>query len=263
MQYSQWTWGFEVFDSETGKNDLLDFNRGGQVLATLTPGVYTADEFASEVARALNAADVNNYVCTFNYLTLKFHITCDASVTLNSVTGPNRARGPWGLLGFDTGALQDPSGTAIDSELIAGQGTPDTAGAWTAAEPLIYASPVSAQALPNGSGTAYSPAGLTQRSIGLIQHVTHGGIVESIYVATLRKVQIAFRAIAAGTEQSKMESFLNWAVQGKRFTWQPDKTSTNGMKLMMAYPGQINNGFEWLARPEVGYGTFTFYEQAK
>ena len=63
------------------------------------------------------------------------------------------------------------------------------------------------------------------------------------------------------TEQTYMESFLNWIVQGKRFTWQPDKTSTNAMKLVMANPQEIAGAYAWMTRPEVGYGTLTFYEQ--
>ena len=101
---------------------------------------------------------------------------------------------------------------------------------------------------------------LTQRSVNTIQHVSDGGTVESVYLATLKKVQIAFRCLLPA-EQTNMEKFLDWTVQGKRFTWQPDKTSVNALKLVLANPGQVGPMFEWLTRAETSYGVLTFFEQ--
>jgi hypothetical protein len=64
LQYSQFIWGFEVFDSGTYKNNRIAFVRNGTTYdgdasnpaAKMNAGIYTADELAIEVARAMNAA---------------------------------------------------------------------------------------------------------------------------------------------------------------------------------------------------------------
>lgn len=252
LTYSQWIWGFEIFDSGANQNNLLDFTRSGAKLATLNAGSYTADELATEIARAMNATDgANSYAAVFSYSTLRFAISGTSSFTLNKNTGSHKSQGPWTLAGFDP-STSDLTGTSLNSDAPAGT-APSTASIWTAAEPLNYASPVSAA----GAGTA---ASFTQRALNTIQHVSDGMTVESVYIGTIKRVAIAFRALIP-SEQANMEKFLDWVVQGKRFTWQPDKTSPNVLKLVLVNPGQVNNVFEWLARSETTYGVLTFMEQ--
>ena len=151
------------------------------------------------------------------------------------------------------GTVDKTSATSYVSD-TAIAGAYSTGSLWTAAEPLVSTSPVIANAIG-------SAASLTQRAMNTSQHVSDGATVETVYCCSIRSVQIGFRALLA-SEQAKMESFLDWIVQGKRFVWQPDKTApSNGMKLVLANPGRVANMYEWLTRPEVGYGTLTFYEQ--
>lgn len=49
LSYSQFVWGFEVFDSGSKQNNKLPFKDDGiQYIATLRAGVSTADELAAE-----------------------------------------------------------------------------------------------------------------------------------------------------------------------------------------------------------------------
>lgn len=316
LLYSQFVWGFEVFDSgataPNSQNNNLDFTRtagppptwtasapyvlnqtvsptaspgtqfwrcivagtsgssqptwstssgtvtdGGviwqYVPLSIAAGVYTADELAGAIATVLNTADhpappTNLYSCTFDWGTLAFTISTSGSAFSLALGSDSHSLA--GLLGFSGDKL---SVTSVTSDAPAGTAPTSTAKLWTAADPLVYNSPVAAQA----AGTA---AKLTGRAMAVRQHITDGATVESVYIGTLRMVQIAFRAISS-TEQTNMEAFLDWAVQGKRFTWQPDKTSANLLKLVLANPQHVANGYEWLTRPEVGYGTLTFFEQ--
>ena len=256
LSYSQWVWGFEVFDSGANQNNKLDFKDNattyqGGTAATLNAGVYTADEFAAELQRAMRAATGNsNQTCTFDFSALKFTISGTATFQLLFGTGSDASTDCNGLLGFN--AADKTGATSYQSDAVVGT-APSTAFLWTAAEPLVSNSPVAAQA----AGTA---AQLTQRSMRMIQNISDGMTCESIYFGTMKSVRVTFSALLS-SEQTNMEKFLDWVSQGKRFTWQPDKTSTNAMKLVLANPGQVADAYEWLTRPEVSYGTLTFYEQ--
>jgi hypothetical protein len=319
LTYSQWIWGFEVFDAGAGasQNNMIDLQRanwqashayslnvpigpagansnslqvwkvttsgtsGGsqptwpssptpgvttQTDGTVTwtfqntigihpavaAGVYTPDELATAVTAALTAADAgNSYTCTFSYSTLLFTIAGTSTFDVKWSTGTNHTKNMSGLLGFNN-ATDKNGNTSLPSDSAIG-GTYSTASLWTAAEPLASMSPVTAQAVG-------SPALLTRRAMRIIQNITDGMTCESIYFGTLKSVQVSFTALLA-SEQTSMENFLNWIVQGKRFIWQPDKTSTNGLKLVAANPGQVNDMYQWLTRPEISYGTLSFYEQ--
>lgn len=262
---SQFIWGFEVFDSGSNRNNRLAFTRDATTYdgdatnpaATMKAGVYTPDELAAEVQRAMRErTNTTDLTCTFNYSTMKFSVVIASPGNLSLLfAGTVAATDCNGLLGFDatnhnTDGLNNGDTWVSDAAV----GTaPSTASVWSMAEPLVYTSPVIAQAIG-------SEALLTQRTVIAKQHVSDGMLVESIYFGTLKKVQIGFKALS-GTERTSMENFLNWAAQLKRFTWQPDKTSINGLKLVLANPKEIADAFEWLTRAEVSYGTLTFYEQ--
>jgi hypothetical protein len=246
-------WGFEVSDSGSTQNNKLDFiDAGLSFVASLSAGVYTADELAAEVQRAMRAVNTNNQnnTCSFDFSMLKYVLTGTSTFSLKFGTGADIATDCNALLGFNAA---DRSGSSSYTSDAAVGTSPSSASLWTSAEPLAMNSPVTAQAI----GTA---ALLTQRALSVRQHVSDGMTVESIYVGALRRVRITFRGLLAG-EVTKMENLLDWAVQGKRLTWQPDKDSTNALKLVMANPAEIANAYEWLTRPEISYGTLTFYEQ--
>ncbi len=263
LTYSQWIWGFEVLDSGFSQNNKLDFKDGvttyqGATAATLNAGVYSADEFAFEVQRAMRAQTLNtNQGCTFDYSTLRFTVSGAGTFQLLFFnTWPDAAIDCNGLLGFSA-AVDKTGATSYVSDAVVGT-LPSAAFLWIAAEPLNYTSPVTATSA--GTPAVPTAALLTQRAVITIQHISDGGTVESVYISTIKKVQIAFRCLLPA-EQASMEKFLDWSVQGKRFTWQPDKTSVNALKLVLANPGQINPMFEYLTRAETSYGMLTFFEQ--
>lgn len=256
LTYSQFVYGFEVFSSGSTQNNLLDFNRGGVKQATLNAGVYTAKEFADEVARALNAADYSSaWTCTFDFATLKFTVAANTSFTLLAGSGTAHTTAPFGLLGFDNSDQASSSNAAIADQPVGTAPTGATApfsGLWTAAEPNSDTTPVTAQA--DGTGAL-----LTQRDIKATQNISDGNKVETTYVSTSKYVQIGFKALTA-SEQTKMESFLDWIERGKRFNWQPDKTATAALRLVLADPKEIRNQFTWMTRAEADYGVLRFLE---
>lgn len=262
LTYSQFIYGFEVFDSGSNRNNMLDIRRapggsGTDYPATLKAGVYTAWEFADEVERAMLAADANAYSVSFDFTTLKFQISGTANFELRVNDGPNAAVDCAGLLGLSSAANKTfTSPTPIASDEVAGT-LPSTAGRWEMAEPNSRTTPVVAQADASGPGT---PAKRLQREVSAIQSRSDGGTVETIYRSTVKRVVIGFRALTTA-EQDKMETFLDWIEQGRRFNWQPDKTSPNALRLVLANPKEINNDFTWLTRDEADYGELTFIEQ--
>lgn len=279
LTYSQWIWGFQVNGTgSSSQNNLIDFVYNGTQYngVAVAPGVYTADEIAAAVQGAIQAAagTTSDPTVTFNYSTLQYTFQSTATGTFKLLFGSGGSvhpvdLGPGHLLGFHTQSTSGPNdditgtGTPLTITSTYPVGTsPSSAYLWTAAEPLNFNSPVTAQSQPSQpTPSTYVPGLLTQRAINTIQHISDGATIESVYIATLRKVQVAFRALLPA-EQTNMESFLNWAVQGNRLTWQPDKTSASYLKLVLANPSQVNNMFEWLTRQEATYGVLTFFEQA-
>lgn len=258
LTYSQFIYGFEVFDSGSSRNNMLDIRRppnnpNPDFAATLNAGVYTAWEFADEVERAMLAADSNGYTVSFDFTTLKFSIAGSANFELRVLDGPNAANDCAGLLGLsDASNKTFTSPTPILSDAAVGT-APSTAGRWEMAEPNSRTTPVVAQT----DGTA---AKRLQREVSAIQSRSDGGSVETIYRSTVKRVVIGFKALTT-TEQDKMELFLNWIEQGKRFNWQPDKTLPEALRLVLANPKEVNNDFTWLTREEADYGELTFLEQ--
>ena len=235
----------------------------GATAATLNAGTYTPDALAAEVQRAMRErTGSTDLFCKFLAdPTWRFAISIgddavpkgDLSLLFDSAqVGATDCND---LLGFsptahNTDNLNNGDTFSSDYSMV----VPEI---WIGLEPLVYASPVIAQ---EASANPKYASLLSHRSMRAMQQVSDGGSIETIFISTLKSVQVGFRALLS-SEQTKMERFLNWAVMGKRFTWQPDKTSPKLLKLVLANPGQINNQFEWLTRSEIGYGTLTFYEQ--
>lgn len=89
----------------TSENNLIDFDEGStELTATLSPGTYTATEFASEIKRALDAAGALTYTVTFSRTTRKITISAGSNFTLRSNTGTHVGTSPWTLMGFSTAA---------------------------------------------------------------------------------------------------------------------------------------------------------------
>lgn len=246
LTFSRFLYGWEV----TTSNRDLPFDRGAvDKNGVVALGVYTPDEFATAVAAAMNAADAGQtYTCTFSYSTGKFTIANGAAFILEFSRNPTTNAN--GLLGFpdsDTGSAT--SHVSVDA---AGSGS-STMGAWTLAEPNEYHTPVVAQA-------AGAAALRGRRRIRTVQNVSDGGLVDTIFLGQDKLFEIGFKALT-DLETNRMETFLDWIVRGRRFTWQPDSTSVNYLKLVLNEPSQVNPDFEWLTRSELSYGRLLFVEQ--
>lgn len=258
LTYSQFVYGFEVFDSGDEQNNRLGFVQNGTVYddvtnpaATLTAGVYTAQELAEAVRDAMRArAGGTANDCSFDFGTLLFTLSGTGTFSLLFGDATLKFIDCSGLLGFND--ADKTLSTSYSSDAIVGT-LPSTAGLWEMAEPNSRTTPVKAQV----DGVA---AKRLQREISAVQSRSDGGTVETIYRSTVKRVVIGFKALT-DTEQDEMESFLDWIEQGRRFNWQPDKTMPETLRLVLANPKEISNDFTWLTREEADYGELSFLEQ--
>lgn len=256
LTYPRLMWGWAVTTS-TNKLDFVD--NGTTYAATLRLGNYEPAEFAAEVQRAMRDANTNNdnNTCTFSYSTQKFTLTGTSTFSLLFDSGANRASSCGNLLGFTigdgVGTGDDETGaTTYTSEAVVGT-SPSTAKLWDPADPVANTTPVSAAA----DGTT---ATLLQRDAKVIQNRADGGKRETIYFSTDKMLRLHFRWITSGTEQTNMEAFLDWILQGRRFSYQPDKTSTNALRLLLVEPYNMANVFSWQTRDEIDWPEMTFVE---
>lgn len=248
-------YGFHVDQT----NSLIDFDcatHAGPYQAVLRYGTYTVDEFEVEVARAMNAAHPgagDAFTCVWSFTTRKFVI--DNGVRLLTLLfNLNTATNAAGLLGFDdvtTGSASGHTSTdtvGVTNSFFASAGV----RGWAPADPVHMTTPVAAAA--DGSAAA-----LLQRVPFTSQFRADGGQRESIYHSTDKLLRLTFRWLA-GDERTYMEHFLDWAVRGRRFNYQPDATSENALRLMLRDTGEVAGVHEWLARPEISYPELTFVE---
>lgn len=86
-------------------NDKINFseNTTTELTATLTQGVYSVSDYATEVKTQLDTAGAETYTVTFDSLTRKFTLLQGGSSTFDLffATGTNVARSASGTLGFD------------------------------------------------------------------------------------------------------------------------------------------------------------------
>lgn len=251
ITYGQFVYGFTV---TTGTSDKLDFKDAGTTYAaTLQAGDYCAAEYAAEVQRAMRAITGNsNQTVTFSFSTLKFTLAGTSVFQLLFGTGANAATDCNAELGFS--AADETGATSYSSDAAVGT-APSTMGLWTLADPFADGTtPVTAAV----DGTA---ASLTQRDIRAEQHVSDGGIVETVWFSTVKEIRLVFHALTSA-EQTKMELLLNWIERGRRLNYQPDSTSTNALRVVIKDLREVRNAYTWLTRSETDYGTLTFIEQA-
>lgn len=87
----------------TRDNQNIDFDEGaGELTAVLSPGDYTATEFATLVSQAMTAVGSQNYTVVFNRTTRKNTISSVANFTLRTNTGTHAGSDAYGLIGFTT-----------------------------------------------------------------------------------------------------------------------------------------------------------------
>lgn len=256
----RWLWGWRV----TTLNQIIDFEcatHAGSYQATLRLGDYTPGQFATEVARAMNAAHPgagDAFTCVFDFTTRKF--TIDNGVRLLTLRFDlNPTINAAGLLGFDVATTGSASGhTSTDT--VGNTSAPTyflTAGvkSWAPLDPAVNVSPSS----PAADGTTWA---LLQRHPRTIQHETDGGLRESIHFSTDKKYVVEYKMLTAA-EQVNMEALLDWLEQGAPVNFRPDDTagSTIAMRLVLDGPGDIQNSFSFLALPHADYPTLVFVEQ--
>jgi hypothetical protein len=248
-------YGWEV---TTSSNDKLDFvNAGVTYAATLSPGVYTGYGFATEVQRAIRAIDTGHSVtCALDHAAKTFTIGAGtATFSLLFGSGANNATNCATLLGFTRGGGAGNDKTGSTSYTGAAVGTsPSTMTLWDLAEPIQRNSPVTAAA----AGTA---AALLQRDIVARQHRTDGGKLETVYIATFKKLRLTFNELASA-EQTKKELLLDWIQKGNPISYMTDATNGSGvLHLVLENPSSIANAFSWPTRSEADYGELVFIEQ--
>lgn len=254
----RWGWGWRV----TTANQLIDFECATHACsyqATLRLGDYGAGTFATEVARAMNAAHAgagDAFTCVFDFSTRKFTIdngTRSLTLKFDLNTSTNAA----GLLGFDDAATSSASGHTSTGTVGETSGFFYSAGirGWAPTDPSATNSPVTAAA--DGS-----TALLLQRRPRTIQQETEGGLRESIYFSTDKLFRIHYRMLTAA-EQTLFEGLLDWLEQGAPADFRPDDTaaSTINMRLVLSNPGETRNEFTWLARTESDYPPLELIQQ--
>ena len=115
--FSLFYYGIEI----TRANNKVDFKEGGsQLTATLRYGTYTMTEFATEIARAMNAAGATyTYSCSVNRTTRILSVTKTSTPSFATwqflfATGTNAFYSPYALMGFtaaDTSAATSQMGS--------------------------------------------------------------------------------------------------------------------------------------------------------
>jgi len=248
------TWGFHV-DSTNCDIPFDSTASAGNRTGTMRYGTYTAEELATEAARAMNAGLAGRaFTCVYSVTDRKFTFddgTTAFTLEWSRLTSSNAA----GLFGFDEvdTASSAAGHTSTDTAGVAA-GFFKTAGvyAWAPTDPIHANSPHAA----SGAGTAGT---LLQRMPFTQQFRSDGGLRESIYFSTDKLVRLQWRWLT-GDERTYMEAFLDWAVRGRRFMYQPSTSSTNYLVLMLRDPGEIAGVHEELTLANISYPELTFVE---
>lgn len=82
-------------------NNKMDFNDGAVVVATLTPGLYTATGLAAEVDAQMSAVSSQSILVTYDQTTHLFRIASSGATILLIKTGVNAELGTWKTLGYN------------------------------------------------------------------------------------------------------------------------------------------------------------------
>ena len=242
----------------TTSNRDLPFDRGGNKDAVLAVGDYLAEEFATEVARAMNAADSGqDYTCDWDPATLKF--TIDNGATAFALEfSRNASTNAAGLLGFADSDTSSSADGHTSTDTVGNESSNTyflTAGVrlWDPSEPIAVLSPVVAAA-------EGSTASKMERSIKAVQNRADGGFRETIYFSTDKRLRMQLKWLSSA-EATKAEALIDWIERGRRINYYPDRTDTaNALRLVLENPGEIIPTFSALTRPELDYAELVFVE---
>ena len=104
----------------TTSNNKIDFNEGGgDLVATITAGTYTATTLAAEIKTRMDAAGTDTYTISYSTTTGRWTISSDGStLSLLWDTGSNSANTAGDSLGYTTSA-DDTGATSYVSDNLA------------------------------------------------------------------------------------------------------------------------------------------------
>ncbi len=271
LVFPAWHYGFTV---TTGSNDALTFVTNVTTWpATLNAGTYTPAAYATEVQRAMQAASgLTTLQVAYSYVNKAFTLSYGGAGVFQLLfgTGANNATSCGTMLGFTRGGGGGNDKTGATTYTGAATGVSPSIGPnlWTGVEPLDWMSPATATAdtAPSGAaGQIGNAATFTQRSIYGAQNTTLGAGIDSVFFGSLKRISISYNALLATgspSENTNMETFLNWITLMNPFAYQPNKTVDAAIRLVADYSTvqKINSDWAWLTRAELSYGRIAFLE---
>ena len=111
--------GWGQFTIELNVNDAIDFDEGGgELQATLTPGIYNADTLCAEIKTQMDAAGALTYTISYSDTTNKFTIAGSGNFTLRWNTGTRKARSVADALGYIDSADDDGATNSFIADYI-------------------------------------------------------------------------------------------------------------------------------------------------
>jgi hypothetical protein len=96
--HSKFYYGYEI----NTQNSKIDIDEGsGELTATLSSGIYSPGDLATEIKTQLDAIGTKTYTVIFNRNDRKFTIACDSGTfDILIASGANSGLSPYDLLGF-------------------------------------------------------------------------------------------------------------------------------------------------------------------
>lgn len=245
--FSSFFYGLDVVGGSS-PNQYIDFIEGSsEYSAVLTPGSYTPEEFADEVAFRMNAAGSYNYTAQFNRSTRKITIAADQVFDLPFATGTHTATSAAALLGFD---LVDLTGLdTYESDGICGQ-----------------------EYSPQFILQDYVDSDSFRKAIDPVVNLSANGLVEVVKYGTYKFVELNIkyatdRAVDGlliknnATGKASLIAFMQYLVEKKTIEFMPDGSSPSTyQKLLLDKTPEDDKGLGYKLKELYDKGLPGFYE---
>lgn len=239
---SKFYYGFKI---NTGTNFIAFQEVSGPVkTATLKAATYSAQGFTNEISRALNEAGAQNYTVSFNRVTRKITIACDANFTLLIATGPFAGSQIYIDMGFN---LVDLTGS-------------------------------SSYLAPNPCGKEYAPQFFlldyvstdnSQEAVDASINETASGAVEVIRYGTKKFMKCTIDFItneklpsdswieSSQTAVEDVQSFLQDITQKNKIEFMPDREDQSSFQvLILESTAQNRNGLGYELQEKAGFDEY-------
>jgi hypothetical protein len=243
--HSKWFFGHEI----DAANYSLPFDEGaGEILAELNAGSYSLSEFATEIARAMNAVGGQVYTATVNRATRKITISAPGTFALLITTGSTAGTACFALAGF-SGA--DVSGASSY-----------TGGS---ASGLEYATQFVCQDFVESSDLqGAADATVHKSATGRVEVVKFG--TESFFELSLKYA--TSRPMGSGspirenlTGLADLRTFMQNLVTKNRLEFMPDENDPNTFhKVILEKTPENDKGVAYKLREMYGRGLPGFFE---